>query len=182
MEYFSSLQRSLYTSVRDTLDAIGLEEVEVWYGRYDALEPSKTYCILHLLEVRDVGLTSENYHYDEVNEDFISSTVTFLSAYVQFSVVGESSALVSSKLRQNIINNRKHHDKFLKNGLGITNRSSLRRVPQKTDTGWMDAFNFDITFSFSFIYSEGDVDFFDKVEIEGKVYSPEKNMHFYVQK
>lgn len=176
MNYYDTFYKKLYTSVKSTLEGIGLPEVEVWYGRYDALEPSKTYCMMHLLEISDLGLSTEGHHYEKEDDNFINTVVTVLSSYVQFSIVGEDSAFVASRLRHNILYNKKYRDVFLTNELGITTRSSLRRVPQKLDTGWMDAYNFDISFTFSFVWEENKVDYFDEVQIGGIVYPPTRKV------
>src|SRR5690625_624843 len=157
------MQKALYIAVREVLDRLDLEQVELWWGRHDALMPDKTFCVMHLLQIQDDGLATNTYK--DFPEEFTSSTVLFQTALIQFTVIGEDSPYVASSLRNNILHNPPSRVIMMENGFAVTTRSSIRRIPQQTDTGWLDSYNFDISFSFYTSYTEEEEDYFDKVEV-----------------
>lgn len=167
--YYVSFRKAVWEAITEVLEGLGYgEDVEVWLGGQNALEPSKTFCVIEILNVQDVGLFTEGYSWDEDEQLMRAQYITHMTALVQISVIGRSAEEVAPSLRQAFINNRRYHDLFIKKGLGITKRSTLRNNPQKLDTTWMDCFVFDVNLDFSFVDQE-EYDHVETYDLEGKV-------------
>lgn len=160
--YYDLLEERLYAAVEESLTTMGLPLVKVLFASGDALEPSRTYCVLNILGVEQIGRITGT----QLDPDGNVGHPTYYKALVQFTVIGGSARQVAPTMRQSIVNNTLYRNIFLKNGLSQTYRSGLRNIPQKRDTEWIECFNFDIHFNFMFVdYQE--MDSVDSVIITG---------------
>lgn len=170
--FYEVIEASLYDSVREVLDNLGYQKVPVVYANQNVLEPSKTYCVINILDFVQNGYRDEGtfISQDPSQEDpNVLDTISHYSIPTQFSFIGESAGNVSHDFRHNTINNRKAYESFMKRNFGLLQRSSLRKAPQLRETEWVAGFNMDISFSFA-IHTRQSYDWVEFININGEVF------------
>lgn len=169
MSYYEDMEGHIYVATRNVLDFIGYPTVRVFYAEADVLEPEKTYMIINILDVEQVGLTNEASYVFGPEETL--DTTTHYKVLVQFTITGDSSRIVAPDFRHNIINNRACSFEYNKENLAFLMRGKLRNVPYKRETQWVDCFNFDVEMSFA-LQTRQSHDWVEQVVINDDIISP----------
>lgn len=142
---------SIYSTLRPALRNIALfanseyPTMPIIYSHSNGTEPAETYVSINILDIQQIGhhstpaLTTANEVLD---------TRVFYEVMVQFSFFGSLAGDASHSFTQRINNNPLIFEQLNRNKLGIMRKSTLRRAPQKRDTKWVEAFNFDVTFNY----------------------------------
>lgn len=167
MSIFSDLQDRLYDATRNSLNALGYTGASVIFSNQKALEPEKTYCVVHILDVQQHGHKSDAGLNTKTN---IYETVTHYHVAVQFSFIGEDAGDVAIDFRHNVINNHALQDEYRKQNFGFLYRGNLIRSPQKRETDWVDNFDMDINFSFA-LFTKQQTDYINTVVVNNDAMS-----------
>ena len=164
--FYDKFEEHLYIATRKVLDDLSLTTVNVHYANNDVLEPSKTYCVLNVIDIQEFGYTDEAswMKLDQNTLDFN----THYKACVQFSIIGTKARSVSTTLWHHITRNPVSVFTFQKNNLGFLNRSKIRKAPQLRESTWVDGFNFDIEMSFS-VYTKQVHDWIEKIVVNDEI-------------
>jgi len=154
--YYQKLEKALYLSLEGTFKLLGYEGIQIWFSHTNSLEPTKTYCVINILEVEQIGREVGEFVPSEIEGEWQGDMVTPTSyrALVQFSVLGKSAEEIAPRLMSAMSNNRVVLDLFVENGLGGMYRSSLRNSPQTREGGYIPMLNFDRSFSFSYVETQ----------------------------
>lgn len=152
MSIHSVTEDNLYDATRKVLDTLGFTSVSVVFSNENALEPSKTYCVINILDIQQRGYRDEGTYLTPNPDDADSPFLEFIVHYTvltQFSFIGLSAGDAGMDFRHNLVNNRKCVDIYRAYNFGMLEKSSLRRAPQMRETNWVDGYNMDINLSFA---------------------------------
>lgn len=169
--FYEIIEDQLYDAVREVLDDLGYPAVEVVYANENILEPSKTYCVINILDFVQLGGKDEGTFLSVDPSQTVQEVLDIIVHYsipTQFSFIGKTAGNVSHDFRHNAINNRKSYESFMRQSFGMLQRSNLRKAPQLRETEWVAGYNMDISFSFS-IYTRQSYDWVEFIGVNDKV-------------
>lgn len=149
---------SIYSSVRSAL-RIGTLKVlaeyfptksaqdkAIIYSHTSGTEPSVPYVVIQIVSVNQVGKTSYSTYASS------AENLTIINHYeimAQFSFCGTTAGDMAYDFNNSIINNTVTREAFQLVNLAPINKSTLRRVPSKRDTAWVEYENLDVTFTYA---------------------------------
>lgn len=150
-KFYTVIEDNLYLSIRSILDILGYPEVLVVHSNVNSLEPSKTYCVIDILDTSQSGRTNEASYIASETPDGVDmlESMTHYILLTQISFIGTNAGDVSHDFRHNISNNRVCFEEIQKKSFGLLSKSNLRRNPQKRETQWVNSFNMDMSLSFA---------------------------------
>lgn len=142
---------SLYGDVKSNIRKVIVDSLSehpstpVIYTHSEGTEPTSTYAALYVLSFDQVGKVTQS---SRLSQDL---DLTFNAGYevtVQVTFIGKDASNIcfSSYMRlANAVLNRELSQTY---NLSITDKTQIRRTPQKRDTQWTDMCSFDLTFFF----------------------------------
>jgi len=147
MSIVKQIRPKLNNALKDILDTIGYTDTKVIYSDQNGLEPDNTYGVVNILNISQVGFRDEStlIYAQPDNLEF----VTHHTISTQISFVGTEAGSVAYDFRQNMVNNRRCFEILMRSNFGIASRGDVRRIPQKRESAWVEAYNMDIDFTFS---------------------------------
>lgn len=147
------------------LEIIGYEDTQVIFANQNGLEPDNTYCVIQVLGVTQVGRVTEA---STLTEDEILETITNYKLDVQLSFIGTTSSASAQAFRHGMVNDRRCFETLMRSNFGIIDRGQIRKIPQKRESDWVDAYNMDFSFSFA-ILTRFSYDWIEYVDFEGVI-------------
>ena len=153
--------------LRELLDGIGYEDVEMTKSMTEGLEPESTYLSFDIPSLKEIG-RSETTSY--LLEDRKTYTKKSYQAFLQISSIGKGSGGLMSTISSRVPESDKLRAIFRKWGFSILNKTELRRNPQKRESEWVDTYNIGLNITFSYYFRE-DSDWFELVTIDGYEFS-----------
>lgn len=167
MSFFSDIEDSLLTTLNSVLTIPVIADAE------NGPEPSGDYGLVRLAAADKLHRNAvQTYPTDDgmverVKQDFlVRLTITFYgdSAYDN---AFESQAILASRVVQ--------EELFATGNLSYADITSVRRIPERRDTGLIQRASYDIKFLTGFEYIRT-IDWFDKVSYSGKYITPAGNL------
>lgn len=156
------------------LEILEYPETQVIFSHQNGLEPNASYGVINILGVDQVGFRSEATFL--LDEGDILETVTHYKLQVQISFVGTATSDIAQAFRHGMVNDRRCFETLLRANFGILDRGQIRRIPQKRESDWVDAYNMDFSFSFA-VNTRFTYDWIEYVDFEGIVIHREPNLN-----
>lgn len=173
MSFYKSLEEGLYLSTVGALALAGHSDVICFFADDNILEPDKTYCVLNVIDIEQVGRVTEETLMTGPTPKL--SNVVFNTILVQYSIIGKDARSVAPVLSNTIGNSRSSFMLFESNKLGIMEKSKIRNIPQKRETQWVPCFNFDLKLSFS-LNSKEEMNWIDYVKVNNNWFRTNQNL------
>lgn len=165
MSILRAIKPVLHSSLSDVLTTLGYPDTQIIYSNQNGLEPDKSYGVINILQINQVGRSDEASFIVPTSD--ILEFVTHHTLSIQISFIGTESDSIAYDFRHGLINNRRCFEALLKNNFGIASRGDVRRVPQKRESAWVEAYNMDIDLTFS-IFTRQSYDWVEYVDINGE--------------
>ena len=151
MSILSTLSDSVWQGTTDLFTTIGLSP-QVIAAYQNGTEPAGAYVTYNIIGCDQVGRVEEATLTDD--GDPLDPNIKYLwfkafyTANVQFNFIGVGSGDIALEFQHNVNNNRVVLEKWQKANLSPMRKSNIRNNPQKRETGWVDAYVIDVTFSY----------------------------------
>ena len=161
------LEDSLYDSFKDVLTSIGYPEMEVVFSHQNGLEPTKSYCVITILERQRYGRVQESTYLAADSSEMWYTN--FYKLYFQVSFIGDRSPDVAFDFDDAVGSSRVCIEAFQKRNLGYIDKSTLRRMPQPRESKWVESWNVDLNYSFA-LQSRQVMDWVEFIDVNGEIY------------
>lgn len=150
--YIDLLEVALHKSVSYAFRRLGYtdKDITAWFV-VDVLEPSKTYLIMDVLDIEQIGreIGSFRGYPNDPHWMGLHQVMMTYKARVQFSIIGARAREMAPRIKYALTTDRDVLGTMTRNGLGAMHRSTLRKNDQVREAAIIPAYNFDMTFSFS---------------------------------
>lgn len=164
MSIYSSVRTALRLGTIEALNQSGYLNTPVIYSHQNGTEPTGSYVVIQVVNMKQTGRTEESTLTDE---SLPKKKITFKNHFeglIQFSFGGSQAADMAHEFFNAVPNNVVVREAYQKNNLAPMRKSTLRYSPQKRDTKWVDFFNVDVTFSYA-VYTNQDIDWVEHITI-----------------
>lgn len=167
-EDFNTVLDNVWDATVGVFDVMGYKEgkdIIVQFSSQGKISKNTPYCIISVLEiVQNGGNNMSSYIPREVESD-VDEFTTHYTLKVQYSIIGTSAVTIAPMFRHQLSQSQNSIYQFGKNGLGVLNKTSLRYIPQKWESDWVDAYNFDVNLTFA-INTKQYFDWVDRVVLD----------------
>lgn len=166
---YTNLRADIYQFISSVVQA----PTTVIWNYQNGTEPSGPYVGLYILDINQIGREEYSTYADEtttpdVYDIHVKATY---EATLQVNFYGSTAGDLAHSFTHNI-NSPYFWETLDKHNLSIMRKSSLRNIPQKRDTQWVDGFSIDLTMAYAYD-SRQVIDVIDKVivvnEITGEI-------------
>lgn len=165
MSIFREVKIPLQKALTGVLEKIGYKDTILIFSNQNGLEPDKTYGIIDIFGVNQIGWRDEATF---LTDDEELESITHHKIITQIKFLGTKAEDVAYDFRHALVNDRRCFEYLLVRNFGINERGDVRRVPQPRDTAWVDSFNMDINFSFA-VRTIFKYDWIEYVDIDGTI-------------
>jgi len=166
MKLVEVIKDSIYDSLEAIFRELDYPEAKIVFANENGLEPTKTYCIVNILDRQRQGRTSYSTY---LSRDAESWDTEFFTLCLRLSFNGKEADSLSWDFDDGLPAIKPFMEEFQKRKLGFLRKSKLRRIPQPRETQWVDAWNLDVDFSFA-IQSRHVMDWVEFITINGEVF------------
>lgn len=150
MNLYEVLQDSLYDSLESIFNRLGYvdgQDIQIVFDSQNALEPTNTYCLVHILDTERIGRVHESTFLTWDEEEMWYTN--FYTLFVQLSIIGNKANEIIINFTDSVFSSRLCIEDWQKNSLGPIKQSKTRRIPQPRESGWTDSHNLDLTLSYA---------------------------------
>ena len=165
MSIMGGVRIPLQRAFKKILEEIGYPDTQIVFSHQNGLEPDKSYGVINILQVNQLGGRNEASFIEPTSD--ILEFITHHSITIQISFVGTEAANVGYDFRQAMVNNRRCFEILQLANFGITSRGDVRRIPQKRETAWVEAYNMDIDFTFA-VFTRQSYDWVEYIDVNGE--------------
>jgi len=177
MSVYSQVRESLRLGTLKVLDEYfptdALKNEAILYSHTNGTEPSKPYVVIQIVSANQVGRTSYSTLTDE---DENLTIITQYEIVTQFSFCGSLAGDMAFDFNNAINNNVIMWEAFQKNKLAPLRKSTLRRLPIKRETQWIEYQNLDVTFSYA-VKTTQKVDVVERISVLGLGDTPDERIY-----
>lgn len=166
---------NIYTLVRKAardsilqIFATDFPNTPVIFSHQGGAEPSVPYVVINILSIEQVGHQTTSSLVNVTQELDVSA---YYEVMVQYSFCGSSAGDMAHSFSHRVSNNPLTFQQQQMNDLAFMRKSTIRRAPQKRDTGWVENFNIDVTYNYIF-NEQMLVDFVEGVVISEELTDP----------
>lgn len=143
------------------------------FSHQSGTEPDVPYVVIQIVSANQVGRTSYSTLTDE---DENLTIITQYEITAQFSFCGSLAGDMAYDFNSAINNNVVIWEAFQKNKLAPLRKSSLRRLPIKRETKWIEYQNLDVIFSYA-VKTTQKVDVVERISILGLGQDPDERIY-----
>lgn len=142
----------LFTKIEDSAIAAGVAALSdsfpdslVILAHQNGTEPSSSYAVVNIINIPQQGRSNTSTLADKNEQLHLQSVYGVL---VQYSFLGSEAGNMAHHFSNRISNNPVVQEELQKVNLSYMRKSTIRRIPEKRETRWVEKFNIDITFSY----------------------------------
>lgn len=172
-EVRSALRKGTITVLSEYFPTTELQDKGIIFSHGTGLEPTIPYVVIQILSTDQVGRTSYSTLTDE---DENLTIITQYEITAQFSFCGTKAGDMAYDFNSAINNNVVMWEAFQKNNLAPLRKSTLRRLPLRRDTQWIEYENLDVTFSYA-VKTTQKVDVVERISVLGLGVTPEERIY-----
>ncbi len=144
----TATEDALYASMRQILNHLGWEKLQVVLANEGGLEPKGSYALINIIDRQRVGRVDESTGSPR-NQESINTYSNYYTLSIQISFVGSESGDVMGDFEDSVFSSRRCIEYWQMHKLGPLSQSGSRRVPQLRETKWVKAYNIDLNLSFA---------------------------------
>lgn len=149
MSIYSSVRNAVRLGTVEALNQSGYTNVPVIYSHQNGAEPSAAYVVIQIVSLAQIGSSQEDTLTDESSPERKITYKSYYEGTIQFTFAGSAAPDMAHEFLNAIPGNIVVRESYQRNNLAPIRKSTLRRAPQKRDTGWVEFINLDVTFSYA---------------------------------
>lgn len=138
---------SILTSLPEFFPTSVEKSAGIIFSHTNGSEPSIPYVVINILSIEQVGHQTTSTLVNTNQEMDVSA---FYEVMIQYSFCGSTAGDMVHTFSHRVSNNPLTFQQQQMNDLAFMRKSTVRRAPQKRDTGWVENFNTDITYNYIF--------------------------------
>ncbi len=172
MSIYSDVRTAIRNGTLKVLEIAGFPSTPIIYSHQNGSEPSVPYCVIQIVNMRQIGRTQEATRTDEGTPTVKNLWYTaHYEVLAQFTFGGTTAPEMGEEFLHIVNNNRVGIEEYQKGNLAPLRKTILRRIPQKRDTQWVEFFSTDVTFSYA-VQSSQPIDWIESVTVINDMVDP----------
>lgn len=172
-EVRSALRKGTARVLSEYFPTTDLQDQGIIFSHISGSEPVIPYVVIQIISTNQIGKTSYSTLTDE---DENLTIITQYEITAQFSFCGSKAGDMAYDFNSAINNNVVMWEAFQKNSLAPLRKSTLRRLPIRRDTKWIEYQNLDVTFSYA-VKTTQKVDVVERISVLGLGTTPEERIY-----
>lgn len=165
-----AVRRAVIQSLIEYFPDTASQNAGIIFSHVNGSEPANPYVVINVLGIEQIGRHSTSTLTDPSEGNILNVRVSY-EITVQFSFCGSTAGDMAQSFTQRINNNPFSFSALNQEKLSVMRKSSIRRIPQKRDTQWVEYFNQDVVFTYT-INTEQSIDWVEAVVIEDTISEP----------